>query len=237
MFNNYLKIAWRNIRRYKLHSFINIIGLAVAFSISILLFLVAYFHFSFDSDQLFKVSRFTNASQGMNISSSMPLPLGPVLEEEIPGIETAINLQSGFPENITFGDKGIEKIISRTDAEFFDVFNFPILIGDKQTALSNINNIALSESTALAIFGDINPIGKELKIGKIGEQQYFNVSAVIEDAPKNSSIRFDAVARIESLANYGSNKNKWDINAPNLYVKISKNSHQAMIEEKLVALV
>ena len=242
MFNNYLKIAWRNIRRYKLHSFINIIGLAVAFSISILLFLVAYFHFSFDSfhkdsDQLFKVSRFTNASQGMNISSSMPLPLGPVLEEEIPGIETAINLQSGFPENITFGDKGIEKIISRTDAEFFDVFNFPILIGDKQTALSNINNIALSESTAFAIFGDINPIGKKLKIGKIGEQQYFNVSAVIEDAPKNSSIRFDAVARIESLANYGSNKNKWDINAPNLYVKISKNSNQAIIEEKLVALV
>jgi len=242
MYRNYLKIAWRNIRRYKLHSFINIIGLAVAFSISILLFLVAYFHFSFDSfhkdaDQLFKMSRFTNAAQGINISSSMPLPLGSVLKDEIPEIETAVTLQRGMPENIQYGDKNIEKIVSRTDAEFFEIFNFPLFAGDKNTALSSIYNIALSESTAKAIFGNKNPIGEELSVGKSGEQQSYTVSAVIEDAPRNSSIRFDAVARIESLPDFAVNKNNWEINSPNLYVKISKNSNQHTVADKLVSVV
>ncbi|WP_339925263.1 FtsX-like permease family protein [uncultured Cyclobacterium sp.] len=242
MYRNYLKIALRNIRKYKLHSFINIIGLAVAFSVSILLFLVAYFHFSFDSfhkdsDQLFKVSRFTNASQGMNISSNMPLPLGPVLKEEIPEIEAAITFHSGMPATMQFEDIGIEKIISRTDAYFFDNFNFPILIGDKKTALAGIYNIALSESTAKAIFGAKNPIGEELRIGKTGEQKTYTVSAIIADAPKNSSIRFDAVARIESLPDFNVNKNNWEINFPNLYVKISKNSNQKVVADKLVSMV
>lgn len=242
MFRNYLKIAWRNMQRNKLHAFINITGLAVAFSISILLFLVAYFHLSYDSfhkdkDQLFRTSRFENSTQGIELTANMPLPLADDLEEEIPDIETAITVNRGRPENITYQDKSIERAILRTGPEFFDMFNFPIVNGNGTEALSGIQNIALSESTTKAIFGDTDPIGKVLKIGKTGEQQPYTVSAIIEEAPKNSSIRVDAVARIETLPDYGANKDNWDSNASNVFVRISGESNQKSVEDKLVPFV
>jgi putative ABC transport system permease protein len=242
MFKNYLKIAWRNIKRNKLNSFINIAGLAVAFSISIILFLTAYSQLSYDSfhtdeNQLFRISRFENASQGMQISTQMPLPLEAALKADIPDIETAVTINMGALENISYQDKSIDRMITRTDRGFFEVFNFPIIKGSQETALADINTIALSESTAKAIFGDTDPIGKELKIGKIGEEQFFTVSALIEDCPKNSSIRFDAVARIESLRNYGNTKNTWESNASNVFVKIAKNSNVQIVEQKLVPFV
>ncbi|HMB62066.1 MAG TPA: FtsX-like permease family protein [Eudoraea sp.] len=242
MLKNYLKITWRNIQRNKLHSSINIVGLAVAFSISIILFLTAYFQFSYDSfhkdkDQLFKTSRFTNTDQGIRWSSQMPLPLGEALKTEIPDIETAVRVQMGTPENITYQDKNIEKVITRTDPDFFEVFNFPVTNGSKASILSGIQDIALSESTARAIFGEDDPIGKELNIGRMDEQRAFVVSAVIEDCPKNSSIQFDAVARIESRTGYDDDRNNWGSNTANIFIKISKKTNRHIVEDKLFALV
>lgn len=242
MLKNHLKIAWRNIRRNQLHSTIHIFGLAIAFSISILLFLVAYFHLSYDSfhndkDQLFRTTRFENTSHGKELSSNMPLPLAAALQEEIPDIETAITVHMGEPEIITYEDINLERVLVRTNPEFFDILNFPIIQGSTAMALSGIQDIALSESTAKALFGDADPIGEELKIGKTGEQQSYTVSAVTEDAPRNSSINFDAVARIESLAGYGSNKNHWGSNASSVFVKISKRSKQQLVESNLVPFV
>ncbi len=242
MLKNYLKIAWRNIKRNKLHAFINIAGLAVAFSVCILLFLVAYFHLSFDSfheekSQLFRTSRFTNSVQGPEMSSQMPLPAAAAFEAEIPEIETAVTVNRGMPENIAYGNKNIERPITRTEPDFLDLFTFHIIKGNRETTLSGIHNIALSESTANAIFGETDPIGKELKIGKLGEEQIYSVSAVLKDAPKNSSIRFDAVARIESLNGYTENKNNWASNASNVFIKIAKNTDFRMVENKLTPFV
>lgn len=242
MYKNYLKIAWRNIKRNKLHSFINVAGLALAFSVCILLFLVAYFHLSFDSfheekSQLFRASRFTNSVQGPEMSSQMPLPAAAAFEAEIPEIETAVIVNRGKPENIAYGNKNLERPITRTEPDFFDLFTFHIIKGNRETVLSGIYDIALSESTAHAIFGETDPIGKELKIGKIGEEQIYSVSAVVKDAPKNSSIRFDAVARIESINGYAENKNNWASNASNVFIKITKNTDLRMIEDKLVPFV
>ena len=242
MFKNYLKIAWRNIRRNKLHSFINIAGLAVAFSVSILLFLVAYFHLSYDSfhkdkDQLFRMSRFENTAQGVELSDNMPLPLAAALEDEIPDIETAVTVQKGRPENISYQDISIERAIVRTDAGFFDIFNFPVMEGSSTEALSGIQDIALTESTAKALFGETNPIGKQVQIGKAGEQKTYTVSTLVLDAPKNSSFGFDAVARIESLQDYGVNKGNWSAYSSNVFVKISENSNLKLVERKLIPFV
>ncbi|SDL62000.1 ABC transporter permease [Kriegella aquimaris] len=242
MFKNYLKIAWRNIKRNKLHSFIHITGLAVAFSICILLFLVAYFHLSYDSfhkekDQLFRTSRFVNNAQGPEVSSQMPLPAAAALEAEIPEIETAVTVHRAMPENFSYGDINMERLITRTDPDFFEIFNFPVIKGNSATILSGMHNIALSESTANAIFGETDPIGKDLKIGKPGQEQIYSVSAVLKDPPKNSSIHFDAVTRIETLYGYAENKNNWASNASNVFVKIAKNHGPGIVENKLVSFV
>ena len=167
MIKNYLIIAFRNIKRNKLHTFIHISGLAVAFSICTLLFLIAYFHLSFDSfhkdeDQLFKISRFENNAQGPQMSTNMPLPLSKALEADIDDIEAAVVINRGRPENFSYQDIDLERVITRTDAKFFNLFNFPIVNGNKQTALSDIQDIVLTETTAKAIFGVKNPLGKSV---------------------------------------------------------------------------
>lgn len=242
MFKNYIKIAWRNIKRNKLHSFIHVIGLAVAFSICILLFLVAYFHLSFDSfhkekDQLFRISRFENKLQGPQLSDNMPLPLSTALKADIADLEESVVVSRGRPENISYQDKNLNRPITRTDPGFFKIFNFPILRGNMETILSDIQNIALSESTANDIFGKVDPLGKELKIGKPGEERFYTVSAILKDAPKNSSVRFDAVARIETLPEYATNRNAWGSNAYTVFVKTSEKSDPQLIESKLVPFV
>jgi len=241
MIKNHLKIAWRNIRRSKLHSFIHIAGLAIAFSISIVLFLVAYLHLSYDSfhdekSQLFKITHFTNSAQGMRISTSMPLPLKSALENDIPDVEVAVRVM-GAVENISYQDKTIARSITRTDPEFFEIFTFPILVGDKTTALSGLQNIVLDESTASAIFGETNPIGKEIQIGKKGNEKSYTVSAVASDAPRNSSIRFDAVARVDALDDYAINNTRWDNNISNIFIKLSDNSNNQLVQSKLSSLV
>ena len=241
MIKNNLKIAWRNLRRNKLHSFINIAGLAIAFSVSIVLFLAAYLHLSYDSfhkdkSQLFKTTLFMNTTQGMGISSSMPLPLKSALESDIPDIEVAVRIM-GAVENISYQDKSIERSITRTDSEFFEIFNFPILVGDKATALSGLQNIVLDKSTASAIFGETNPIGKEIQIGKKGNKKSYTVSAIVEDAPRNSSIRFDALARVEALEDYAVNNTRWDNNISNIFIKLSDNSNHQLVQSKLSSLI
>jgi len=241
MFKNYIKIAWRNLKRNKLHSFINITGLAVAFSVSIVLFLVAYLHLSYDSfhnerSQLFRTSLFTNSVHGVGISSTMPLPLKSALENDIPDVEVAVRVL-GSVENISYQDKSIARSITRTDPEFFEIFNFPILVGDKITALSDLQNIALDKSTATALFGDADPLGKEIKIGKRGNEKSYSVSAVVNDAPRNSSIRFDAVARVDALDNYAESNARWDVNNSNIFIKLSNNSNPQLVQSKLNSLV
>ncbi len=242
MFKNYLKIAWRNIKNNKLHATIHIAGLAVAFSICTLLFLIAYFHLSFDTfhedkSQLFKMSRFENNPQGVQFSENMPLPLSKALRADIEDFEAAVVVDRGRPENISFGDLNLSRAITRTNPEFFDIFNFPITRGNIKTALRGVQDIVLTETTAKAIFGETDPIGKALKIGKIGEEQVYTVSAIAKDSPENSSIRFDAIARIESLKDYHLKENAWGSNDSNVFVKIAGSSNLETVARKLLPFV
>lgn len=239
MLKNYLKIAVRHIQRNKLHATIHIAGLAIAFSVCTVLFLISYFHLSFDSfhkekSRLYQTSRFENNAQGPQLTSNMPLPMAEALQTDIPEIEATIVVNRGRPENISYEDKDLNRVILRTNPDFFEVFNFPVLVGNAQMALSSIQNIALSESTAKDIFGEVNPIGKELKIGKTGAEDFYVVSAILKDVPKNSSIRFDAVARIESLAEYSTNKTNWGANSHTIFIKTSAESNRQLVERKLV---
>ena len=242
MFKNYLKIAWRNIKRNKLHTTIHITGLAVAFSICTLLFLISYFHLSFDSfhedeSRLFQISRFENNPQGPEITMNMPLPLSAALKSDIAEVEAAVVINRGRPENFSYQGKDLSRVITRTDADFFNVFNFPIIKGNSEAVLSNLQHIILAKSTAKDIFGEIDPIGKSLKIGKIGEEQFYTVTAIAKDAPQNSSIRFDAIARVETVKEYDTKKDRWNSNDSNVFIKLFEKSDLQAVESKLSPFV
>lgn len=167
------------------------------------------------------------------MSSQMPLPSANALMADIPEVETAIVVHMGMPENVVYQEKNLEREIIRTDPGFFEVFNFPVIKGNAGSALSGIQDIALSESTAKSIFGDTDPIGKELKIGRGRDMAFYTVTAVIKDCPKNSSIRFDAVARIQSLPDYGTLQNDWGSNGSGVFVKLDKNNDPKKVAKKM----
>jgi putative ABC transport system permease protein len=240
MIRNYFKIAWRTILRNKLHSSINIVGLAVAFSISTILFLMAFFQLSYDSfhsgsKQLYKTTLFTNAKEGMQMSSQVPLPLMPVLKKEIAGIEAVARIQASG-QMLTYKDKSIEKRITLTDPDFLEMFSFPTIIGNSKSALRDLQSIALTQSTSAALFGEVDPIGKQVKIGKIGEEKNYTVAAILQDCPRNSSINFDALIRIETGERYNEHKDQWDAYNTSLFIKTAENSSEMDIENKLARL-
>lgn len=224
-----------------MHAFINISGLAIAFSVCILLFLLCYFQFSFDTfhddkERLFRISLISNPGSGEEGNTNLPLPLKAALEQDIPGIEKVVRVNMGRRENISYQDKNIEQVVLRTDPSFFEIFNFPVLRGDT-TPLKELQGIALSEHTAEALFGEQDPIGKQVQIGPESAVQSFTVSAVVKNAPGNSSITFDAVARMETKADYAQTATNWSAGSSNIYIKTEPQTSIPQLEEQLSLVV
>jgi ABC-type antimicrobial peptide transport system permease subunit len=239
MIRNYIKIAWRNIVKGKLYTFINVCGLALAFCISIFLFLTAYSQLTYDSfhkdgNRIFQTYFLESNEDGISKSGEMPLPFLPALLENIPDIESAARVQTGRKTTISYKEKYFEELLTYTDPDFFQLFSFPMLQGDKEVALKNILGIVLSASSARTIFGDEDAVGKTVQVGKIGSQINYTVTGIIKDVPENTSIKFDALARIESNPGYTINSVNWHANNNIAFVKLSENITQPDFEEKLV---
>ncbi|MCG6913969.1 ABC transporter permease [bacterium BMS3Abin03] len=190
MFKNYFKIAVRNIVKYKLYSFINIVGLAVGIAICLLIFLFINDELSYDkfypnSDRIYKVIRETGG--GNELEGVTPLPLCEALrtdfpEQEVIQVRSANNVISYKEKTFT------EKRFDYVDSNFFKVFSFNLVEGNPNTALKNPNSVVITKEIAKKYFGNEEPMGKTL----ISENKDpLMVTGVMENVPENSHIQFD----------------------------------------------
>jgi ABC-type antimicrobial peptide transport system permease subunit len=237
MFKNYLKTLWRNMQKNKLHTAINVIGMSVAFTCSILLIVMVYNEFSFDKfhsnkSKLYKLYTFGNTPEGLDMSASMGYPAAAAVKAEGIGVEKATRIRNRGGE-IRYKDKSLDQSTLLIDDDFFSMFSFPVVKGAKEHPLAATNNIVLNEKTAANLFGEEDPIGKtvEVKIG--GQWISLSVSAVLKDAPLNSSIRFSALARTEIDPSYAELKNEWNSQHHSVYVQLAANTTQAQVEKQL----
>ena len=203
MFQNYLKIAIRNLLRHKTISFIHLFGLAIGLAtcMAILLFIqheLSYDRFNEKAGRIVRVT-FGGTVQGevMNESSVMP-PVAAALKADYPEVEESTRLRDyGFPP-IKMGKEIFrDNSFAYVDGNFFSVFTLPFIEGDPATALEEPNTVVLSEATAAKLFGDENPMGKVLQFRdwKAG----YKVTGVIKDIPDNSHFRFGLLASMTSL--------------------------------------
>lgn len=240
MIKNYLTIAIRNIWKNKLHSAINIFGLAIAFIICNILFLTAYFKLGYNSfhekkDHIYQVY-FEEIREGnFQKKWEMPMPMLPALQAEVPEIGDATRIYTGRRENISNGDVQLGKLITRVDPAFFEIFSFEDLDGQKHNPLQQLNDIALTESTAVALFGSSNVIGKSVSVGTEGNKKTFTVSAVMKDSPVNSSIQFDALSHVAGADDYALNKTNWDARSGNIYVTFDGDENDQTFQNKMAA--
>jgi len=237
MIRNYFLTAWRNLRKNKLNASVNILGLTVAFVCCILLFLTVYRELSFDDfqvnkDGLYKVYGVSYKAAGDEKGSDMSYPMGPAIKAEVPGVAKVSSIMNGGA-GIRYRSKEIDRGINLVDNDFFSMFSFPVLMGDKVAPLGDPGKVVISESMAKALFGSEFPIGKMVGVKIGGEWKDLMVSAVTAEAPDNSSIRYSILARIELNSNYPELKNVWDAQHHPIYVQAASGVTQQQLEKGL----
>jgi len=237
MIKNYLKIAWRNLWKNKVYSFINIAGLAIGMAACIAILIFVFYERSFDKFhtkniyRLNEVQKFEGMVAAQKVALSM-FPMGPTLRAEFPEIKnfTRINANNNSPLN--YGEKKV--YIKRTcfvDSTFLQIFDFKLLQGDRNTALEKPNSIVLTKETAQNFFGKEDPIGKRLTSYRRDDTTDLVVTGVLENVPQNSQLQFNAlipwstIARPDWMDNWGGN---W----LNTYLELAPNTDVAALEKK-----
>ncbi|WP_121810071.1 ABC transporter permease [Mucilaginibacter kameinonensis] len=196
MLRNYIKIAWRNLIKHKVFSFINIFGLATGIAAFWLISLYVVDEWSYDrynlkADRIFRVVQHGTWNGGkFNLAVTSP-PYAPALKNDYPEVEDAIRIDAEGGGKITYGEKQInEGGMLFTDKGFFNLFTHHFLSGDPNAALSKPQSIVLTKTLAEKLFG--NAADAQDKTVLI-ENSPNTVTGVIDDVPANSQFTFNAL--------------------------------------------
>ena len=237
MFVNYLKIAFRNLKKYKGYSFINIVGLSVGMACTILILLwvadeLSYDHFFPNAERLYRVIDTENYSDtDVPMFSMNPPALAKTLVDEYPEIDAAARLRTVKSAVIQYGEKRFtENNLTFVDPTFLDMFSIPFLKGNSNTALSDASSIILTQKTAEKYFGSENPIGKTIRIDNRLE---FMVTGVIKNVPQNSHLEISFLLPFEMIKNFGFTIEGWDNYAHTTYVLLGKSADYHKVSEKI----
>ncbi len=196
MLKNYLKIAWRNLWKNKSFSVINISGLALGLTCSILIFLWVKDEYSVDAfhengKQLYTVVSREYADNKIDGSYCTPGLLGDELKRVMPEVELACNYGWGNYLTFSAGEKKMKVPGNFAGADFFKMFSYPLLQGTKKTALSTPESIAISKKMAINFFGtDSAAINKTLRFENYKD---LKVTAVFANLPDNVSEKFEYI--------------------------------------------
>ena len=198
MFKNYLIIALRNLNRQKTFSAINILGLAIGLGTCILIVLYIQDELSVDSwhakgDRIYQVIRETRAGGQSDYLPYTSGALARAFERDFPEVEKAVRLMWVFLD-VHLGEKKFDMSVCVADPEMFEIFDFPFVRGNLETAFPNPNAIAITESAAKVLFGDEDPIGKTITAESNHHGGERTITAVLKDVPHNSTLQFDYVS-------------------------------------------
>lgn len=237
MLKNYFITAYRNLRKHKTYAIINVFGLSLAFVCSLFLFMnvahdLSFDQFHEDKEKIFKVYHYRKTVEEEKLGTAMSYPVAPTLKAEIPEVEAATRyLWSGG--GLEYKGKQFDLQTNLVDNDFFKIFSFPVIKGNRATPLPDVGSVVLSRLAANNIFGHEDPIGKMIRV-KFGiDWKELAVSAVLEDAPNNSSVTFAVLARPELNGDYEHNKTNWSWQHHDVFVKLAPSATSGQVEEKM----
>src|SRR5258705_7596476 len=200
MIKNYLKTAWRNLRKNRLYSSINIFGLAVGLAACLLIGVYISHELSYDkfhakAKNIVRVTMEYNRAGTVNTTATTGTKVGPQFKRTFPAVEEYV--RTFISHNvIKTNDKLFdEPRILFADEPFFKMFSFHLMKGDAASALDAQDKIAISQSMAKKYFGEEEPLNKTLTTA--GKD--YRVSAVFEDVPQNSQMKFDFATQFLNL--------------------------------------
>ncbi|HET6255338.1 MAG TPA: ABC transporter permease [Puia sp.] len=205
MFRHFFQIAWRNLKKRKLYSIINIAGLTIGMACCLLIYLYVQNELSYDryhtkADRIYRVNQtFRTVQKGENPGPPAPqdfwvwgcAPVGPALQADFPEIEKVVRFMSPISVLLQHGERRIQQDnLLMMDSTAFDVFSWKMLYGDPHTALIAANTIVLTRTVAEKFFGDTNPVGQTLRADNAVN---LLVTGVMQDVPANSQFTFNGL--------------------------------------------
>jgi putative ABC transport system permease protein len=208
MIRNYFLVAFRNLTRNKFFSAINIFGLAVSMSICMAIMMLVADQMQYDRhittrDRIFRVNSYAVDNNGISRGSldnaTSPMPLRDELLDNFTGIEKVVRVKRGFGNNwLSFENSNVNIPIKGyyADPDFFDLFEYEFLYGDKETALINPYSVILTSEAAKKLFKEENPVGQSFKVGDLG---LFTVTGVLTKTENKSHIVFEALASMSTV--------------------------------------
>lgn len=241
MIKNYLKIAWRNIRKQKFYSFINILGLTIGMTCCFLIFMYVRFELSYDSfhknkDRIYRVVTDVKTPTELIEADITSAPMGPNIKADFPEVVSSVRLglQNAL---VTIGsNKYDEDKVAMADSTLFDIFSFQLIRGTAKDALTAPFTAVLTESKAKKYFGSADPMGKTFQMD--GGKVTIKVTGLMKDVPENSHLPFDMVISMATTEKMGQNLTEsWGSFGMLTYLLLTPGADAAKLEKKLPAFM
>jgi len=209
MVKNYIKVAFRNLKKHKGYSFLNIAGFAVGMACCLLIVIYIRHELSYDqyhenADRVYRIVQDIQTKTSNRVFAPISPMVAPTLKKDFPQVEQTARI---FPRGsvlVKQGDKKFyESRLVSADNEIFEVLTIPFIQGSPEHSLARPYTLVISKSTALKYFGLVDPVGKILQINDID----FEITGVVKDAPENTHLDYDLITSLETLAEWGEMSN------------------------------
>ncbi len=236
MFRNYYKIALRNLRKNKSHSFINIFGLAMGLACCMLIAVYVFDELSYDknnpvANQIYRVELQVNGNGNIETYPDVDIAVGKGIKDAYPEVRSFTRLLKQRATYVKYEEKQFKETgLAAVDANFLQVFNIPLIEGDATKSLSEPNSIVVSRSFASKYFGNTDPIGKTVQIGITT----LKVTGIIDKVPDNTHFHFDAFMSMAFSPNI---RQTWSNIGFYTYLVLNKNTDIQKLEAKFPDLV
>jgi putative ABC transport system permease protein len=240
MIKNYFKTAWRNIRKNKLFSFINILGLSLGIATCFIIMLyvqdeLSYDRFNKNANNIVRVIFNANLNGGKITESVTMPPVAQTMKKDFPEVEDATRLLPWGNSKILYKDKVYkDDFFAFADPNVFSIFTLPMIKGDPKTALLHPHSVVVTQSTAKKYFGNEDAIGKVITI-TIDNNQPYTVTGIIEDIPVNSHFHFDMFTSLTGFGDY--NSDTWMGGGYHTYLLLKPETDLKKMEARFPAMV
>jgi len=225
MISRFFKSYWRNIRKHPGFSILNITGLSIGLTSSMLLLLYVKYHLDFDkqiseADRIYFVYNNQKGDDKIFTFGATPYQIAPAIKGTVPGVEEVVRVEpfQGAGQ-LSYGKNSFRKTGVFVDPSIFKMFKYHFIQGNPSQALGNINSIVITQDLASTLFGRENPVGKLVKRNNL---ESLVVTGVIENVPPNSTLQFDYLLNLSLFINEnpGFKQAGWGSNFLKTYVKL-----------------
>ena len=243
MYQHNFKLTYRNFLKYKSTFLINLIGLSAGLACALLIYLwvadeLAVDKFHQKDARLYQVIENQGLSGNIRSTRSTPWLLAEALAEEMPEVAYAAVATPPFwyeRSTLKVKDKSVKARKQYVGRDYFNIFSYKLIHGDKHHVLNNKNSIVISEDLAVKLFGSVdNILGETIEFQQ--ESEYV-VSGIFENIPGTSSIQFDFVLSVELLKDLQPQAFSWKNSGPYTYLVLKEGTDPVAFNEKITGFI